>query len=137
MNQHRGLLLALASVCLVSFAQLSMRGSMAALPSLTEAMASPELLRQHVGALAGLLAGIACYGLSMLCWVAALSVLPLGRAYALLSLSYPLVYIAAVVVFGESITWLKSVGIALVMLGVFAIHSRRPDDSRPLAQEEL
>ncbi|GGL96395.1 4-amino-4-deoxy-L-arabinose-phosphoundecaprenol flippase subunit ArnF [Pseudomonas asuensis] len=137
MSQHRGLLLAIASVCLVSIAQLSMRWGMAGLPSLAEAFAFSSLLRQHTGALVGLFVGIACYGLSMLCWIVALSVLPLGRAYALLSLSYPLVYLAAVMVFGESITLLKSVGIALVMLGVFTIHSRRPDASRPLAQEEL
>ncbi|WP_192561138.1 4-amino-4-deoxy-L-arabinose-phosphoundecaprenol flippase subunit ArnF [Pseudomonas gozinkensis] len=123
MNQRRGILFALASVLLVSVAQLSMRWSMTRLPR-------PDqwLTVQSVDsvALAVVLAAIFAYALSMLCWLAALRDLPLGRAYSLLSISYALVYLlaAGLPLFNESFSFSKSLGVALVMLGVITINTR-------------
>ncbi|AZV27287.1 4-amino-4-deoxy-L-arabinose-phospho-UDP flippase [Pseudomonas syringae] len=123
MNQRRGIFFALASVLLVSVAQLSMRWSMTRLPR-------PDqwLTIQSVDsvALAVVLAAIFAYALSMLCWLAALRDLPLGRAYSLLSISYALVYLlaASLPLFNESFSFSKSLGVALVMLGVITINTR-------------
>ena len=56
----------------------------------------------------------------------ALRDLPLGRAYSLLSISYALVYLlaASLPLFNESFSFTKSLGVALVMLGVITINSR-------------
>ncbi|MDD1139317.1 4-amino-4-deoxy-L-arabinose-phosphoundecaprenol flippase subunit ArnF [Pseudomonas sp. TNT2022 ID233] len=123
MNQRRGIFFALASVLLVSMAQLSMRWSMTRLPRPDQWLAVPSV---DSTALAVVLAAIFAYALSMLCWLAALRDLPLGRAYSLLSISYALVYLlaASLPLFNESFSFSKSLGVALVMLGVITINTR-------------
>lgn len=123
MNQRRGIFFALASVLLVSVAQLSMRWSMTRLPRPDQWLAAPSV---DSVALAVVLAAIFAYALSMLCWLAALRDLPLGRAYSLLSISYALVYLlaASLPLFNESFSFSKSLGVALVMLGVITINTR-------------
>ncbi|ABA74588.1 4-amino-4-deoxy-L-arabinose-phosphoundecaprenol flippase subunit ArnF [Pseudomonas fluorescens] len=123
MNRRRGILFALASVLLVSVAQLSMRWSMTRLPRPDQWLSVPSV---DSVALAVVLAAIFAYALSMLCWLAALRDLPLGRAYSLLSISYALVYLlaASLPLFNESFSFSKSLGVALVMLGVITINTR-------------
>ncbi|WP_085610360.1 MULTISPECIES: 4-amino-4-deoxy-L-arabinose-phosphoundecaprenol flippase subunit ArnF [unclassified Pseudomonas] len=123
MNSRRGIVFALASVLLVSVAQLSMRWSMTRLPRPDQWLAMPSV---DSNALAVVLAAIFAYALSMLCWLAALRDLPLGRAYSLLSISYALVYLlaASLPLFNESFSFSKSLGVALVMLGVITINTR-------------
>ncbi|MBV6823333.1 4-amino-4-deoxy-L-arabinose-phosphoundecaprenol flippase subunit ArnF [Pseudomonas sp. PD9R] len=122
MNLRRGVTFALGSVLLVSAAQLGMRWSMSRLPS------PEQWLSAHIDltAIAVVLAAIFAYALSMLCWLAALRDLPLGRAYSLLSISYALVYLAAasLPLFNEHFSLSKSLGVALVILGVITINSR-------------
>lgn len=123
MNRRRGVTFALGSVVLVSAAQLGMRWSMTRLPA-------PDHWLHVDGldwrALAVVIAAIFAYALSMLCWLAALRDLPLGRAYALLSISYALVYLlaASLPLFNESFSFSKSLGVALVMLGVIILNTR-------------
>ena len=80
------------------------------------------------------LASILAYALSMLCWLLALRDLPLGRAYSLLSVSYALVYLlaASLPLFNEPFSLSRTLGVALVILGVLIINSRgnRPSDVR-------
>lgn len=123
MNSRRGIFFALASVLLVSVAQLSMRWSMTRLPRPDQWLALPAV---DSVALVVVLAAIFAYALSMLCWLAALRDLPLGRAYSLLSISYALVYLlaASLPLFNESFSFSKSLGVALVMLGVITINTR-------------
>ncbi|QVW26154.1 4-amino-4-deoxy-L-arabinose-phosphoundecaprenol flippase subunit ArnF [Pseudomonas hormoni] len=122
MSLRRGLTFALGSVLLGSAAQLGMRWSMTRLPS-------PEhWLTATIDptAVVVVLAAILAYALSMFSWLAALRDVPLGRAYSLLSISYALVYLlaAALPVFNEDFNLSKSLGVALVILGVITINSR-------------
>jgi undecaprenyl phosphate-alpha-L-ara4N flippase subunit ArnF len=123
MNQRRGISFALGSVFLVSAAQLGMRWSMTRLPAPDQWLHIDSL---DWRALAVVIAAIFAYALSMLCWLAALRDLPLGRAYSLLSISYALVYLlaASLPLFNESFSFTKSLGVALVMLGVITINTR-------------
>ncbi|MGJ7517928.1 4-amino-4-deoxy-L-arabinose-phosphoundecaprenol flippase subunit ArnF [Pseudomonas baetica] len=122
MNDRRGITFALGSVLLVSTAQLGMRWSMSRLPQ------PEQWLSAHIDpyAIVVVLAAVLAYALSMLCWLAALRDLPLGRAYSLLSISYALVYLAAasLPLFHETFSLSKSLGVALVILGVITINSR-------------
>ncbi|MHC8299864.1 4-amino-4-deoxy-L-arabinose-phosphoundecaprenol flippase subunit ArnF [Pseudomonas sp. ZS1P83] len=122
MNLRRGITFALGSVLLVSAAQLGMRWSMSRLPP-PEHWLSASV---DPSAVAIVLAAILAYALSMLCWLAALRDLPLGRAYSLLSISYALVYLlaASLPLFNEAFSLSKSLGVALVILGVITINSR-------------
>lgn len=126
MNQAHGIGFALASVGLVSSAQLGMRWSMTRLPQPEQWLAALSAGSVDLSALAVVMAAIFAYALSMLCWLVALRDLPLGRAYSLLSISYALVYLlaASLPLFNESFSFTKSLGVALVMLGVITINTR-------------
>jgi undecaprenyl phosphate-alpha-L-ara4N flippase subunit ArnF len=122
MSLRRGLTFALGSVLLVSTAQLAMRWSMSRLPSPEQWLTAPI----DLSAVAVVLAAILAYALSMFCWLLALRDVPLGRAYSLLSISYALVYLlaASLPLFNEAFSLSKSLGVALVILGVITINSR-------------
>ena len=126
MSRARGFAFALGSVGLVSAAQLGMRWSMTRLPLPDEWLGAFSSNTIDLGALGVVSLAILAYALSMLCWLAALRDLPLGRAYSLLSISYALVYLlaASLPLFNESFSFTKSLGVALVMLGVITINTR-------------
>ena len=132
MSLRRGFNFACSSVLLVSGAQLGMRWSMTRLPEPTQWLEAISQGDVSISALAVVFAAIMAYALSMLCWLLALRDLPLGRAYSLLSFSYALVYLlaASLPVFHESFTLSKTLGVALVILGVLTINSRRTPSSR-------
>ena len=132
MSSTRGLAYAAGSVALVSGAQLGMRWSMTRLPEPAQWLAAISQGEVSLSALALVVAAIAAYALSMLCWLLALRDLPLGRAYSLLSISYALVYLlaASLPAFHESFTLAKTLGVTLVILGVLTINFRRTPSSR-------
>jgi len=135
MSRVRGFALALGSVGLVSAAQLGMRWSMTRLPLPAEWLTAFNSNAIDFGALGVVSLAILAYALSMLCWLGALKHLPLGRAYSLLSISYALVYLlaASLPVLNEHFSLAKSLGVALVVLGVITINSRRTPSSRNCA----
>ncbi len=131
MSLRRGLILAMGSVLLVSAAQLGMRWSMLRLPQPYQWPVALQTGSVDALALAVVLAAIAAYGLSMLCWLGALRYLPLSRAYSLLSISYVLVYLIAALLpfFNETLTFARTVGVTLIVLGVITINFRRTCDN--------
>ncbi|MGF0238201.1 4-amino-4-deoxy-L-arabinose-phosphoundecaprenol flippase subunit ArnF [Rhodococcus sp. IEGM1300] len=125
-NRRRGIGFALGSVLLVSAAQLGMRWSMSRLPQPEQWLPALSNGSVDLSAIAVVLLAILAYALSMLSWLAALRDLPLGRAYSLLSISYALVYLlaASLPLFNEDFSLSKTLGVALVILGVITINSR-------------
>ncbi|WP_236486193.1 4-amino-4-deoxy-L-arabinose-phosphoundecaprenol flippase subunit ArnF [Pseudomonas syringae] len=117
----------MASVALVSAAQLGMRWSMSRLPSPVQWLEMQEHAQLDLSALRVVCASITTYALSMLFWLLALRVLPLSRAYSLLSISYALVYTLAATLpfFHETFTVSKTVGVSLIVAGVLTINLRR------------
>ncbi len=69
------------------------------------------------------LAGLAAWAASTLCWLYVLRVAPLSRAYGLTSLTYVLIPLASVYVFGEQVRPLHGVGTVLIILGVACLLS--------------
>jgi multidrug transporter EmrE-like cation transporter len=65
-----------------------------------------------------ILAGVACYGVSLIVWIMGLSRVEVSVAYPLLSLGYVINAAAAWYLFGEAVTPLRLAGIALIVLGV-------------------
>lgn len=127
MTRCRATLCAMASVALVSAAQLGMRWSMSRLPSPAQWFERRNSTQLDLSALMVVCASITAYALSMLFWLLALRVLPLSRAYSLLSISYALVYTlaAALPFFHETFTVSKTVGVTLIVAGVLIINLRR------------
>ena len=64
------------------------------------------------------LAGIAAWIASTVCWLYVLRVAPLSRAYGLTSLTYVLVLFASVHLFGEQVRRLHVVGTGLIVIGI-------------------
>jgi drug/metabolite transporter (DMT)-like permease len=67
--------------------------------------------------------GIIAWAASAVCWLYVLRVAPLSRAYLLSSLTYVLVPLAGVYVFGEQLRRLHVVGMMLILTGVACLLS--------------
>ncbi|HEX6134407.1 MAG TPA: hypothetical protein VFZ24_10590 [Longimicrobiales bacterium] len=96
------------------------------------------LLKSGAGRLAGLdrvgfllaaardvhiLTGLAAWAAATLCWLYVLRVAPLARSYGLTSLTYVVITLASVQLFGEQIRRLHGVGIVLIVIGVACLLS--------------
>jgi multidrug transporter EmrE-like cation transporter len=68
-----------------------------------------------------ILAGLGCYVVSVVVWIMALSRVPVSVAYPMLSVGYIVNAVAAWMLFGESITAQKLVGIGFICVGVFLV----------------
>jgi len=65
--------------------------------------------------------GLACYVVSVVVWILALSRVPVSVAYPMLSIGYVVNALAAWALFGESLGAQKMVGIAFIVAGVFLV----------------
>ena len=114
----RGTFWALCSVMLVSAAQLLLRYAMQALPPVSELYAFVSALWHLSSGTGALLLGLMGYVASMGCWYLALHRMALSKAYALLSLSYILVWAAAILLPGwnEHFSWHGLAGVGMIIL---------------------
>jgi multidrug transporter EmrE-like cation transporter len=69
------------------------------------------------------LSGLAAWAASTMCWLFVLRVAPLSRAYLLSSLTYVLVPVLSLHVFGEQLRRLHVVGMVLILSGVACLLS--------------
>lgn len=119
-----GYLWALCSVLLVSGAQLAMKWAVMQFPPATFELAfvSAVLFENWAGLLT-LFCGLLGYAMSMVCWYLALCRIPLSKAYPLLSLSYILVWAAAIVLpwLNEPFSTLKLAGVGVIFIGLLLI----------------
>ncbi|HEB0856287.1 4-amino-4-deoxy-L-arabinose-phospho-UDP flippase [Citrobacter werkmanii] len=123
-----GIFWGLCSVFITSAAQLSLGYAMDSLPPIQYPQAFiSALLSTSIGALA-LYAGLLGYLLSVICWHKALHQLALSKAYALLSLSYVLVWVASMILPGWQGTFsLKTfAGVLCIMAGLMMIFLPSP-----------
>ncbi|MBO4148164.1 4-amino-4-deoxy-L-arabinose-phospho-UDP flippase [Enterobacter ludwigii] len=130
----KGTFWALCSVLLVSAAQLLLRSAMQALPPVSDVLALISALWHFSSGTGALLLGLTGYVASMGCWYLALHRMALSKAYALLSLSYILVWGAAILLPGweERFSWHGLVGVGFIILGVLTIFRparRQPSES--------
>lgn len=133
-NPRLGLIFVSISVILVSVAQLLLKlgashgtANITTMHDLTtlSALLNPQFLLNTAVPIA---IGLACYLASMLVWLRALGELPLSVAYPLLSLSYPLVYIAALLLpgFHETLSTTRVLGLLLASVGIALLAPRTP-----------
>lgn len=66
-------------------------------------------------------AGLACYVVSVLVWILGLSRVPVSIAYPMLSLGYVANAIAAYYLFGEAVTSMRWLGIGFIIAGVWIV----------------
>ena len=68
-----------------------------------------------------ILAGLACYVVSVVVWVIGLSKVPVSIAYPMLSIGYVVNAIAAYYLLGESVSAMRLAGIGVIIVGVFIV----------------
>lgn len=68
-----------------------------------------------------LVAGIGCYGLSLVIWIMALSRVPVSIAYPMVALGYVINAVGAWLWLGESLGMQKLLGIGFIILGVWLV----------------
>ena len=68
-----------------------------------------------------ILGGLACYVVSVVVWIMALSRVEVSIAYPMLSVGYVVNAVAAWYLFGEQVTVERLVGIGIIILGVFVV----------------
>ncbi|WDX60350.1 4-amino-4-deoxy-L-arabinose-phosphoundecaprenol flippase subunit ArnF [Salmonella enterica] len=117
-----GVMWGLISVAIASLAQLSLGFAMMRLPSIAHPLAFISGLGALNAATLALFAGLAGYLVSVFCWHKTLHTLALSKAYALLSLSYVLVWVASMLLPGLRAFSLKAMlGVLCIMAGVMLI----------------
>ena len=102
--------LILVGVLLNATAQLLLKAGTNAMPLGLRLAIEPHIL-----------AGLACYVVSVVVWVVALSRVPVSIAYPMLSIGYVVNAIAAWYLLGEAVTPMRLVGIGIIVLGVFIV----------------
>ena len=65
--------------------------------------------------------GLACYVVSVVVWILALSRVEVSIAYPMLSIGYVVNAIAAWYLFGEAVTVSRLVGIGIIIIGVYIV----------------
>ncbi|MFA4906085.1 MAG: EamA family transporter [Candidatus Margulisiibacteriota bacterium] len=66
-------------------------------------------------------AGLAAFGISSIFWLAVLSRLPLSLAYPMVSLAYVVVAFASIFLFREQVSLIRWIGVLVICSGVFLI----------------
>lgn len=130
-SSHKGMLFVVATVVLSACAQLFMKFGMLSLTHIDHAsLQSFHLSMLNLNTVLWVLVGLTCYAVSMLFWLAALAKYELSFAYPLLSLSYVLVYLGAIALpgFNENISWLRSLGIIVIIIGVTLVTRTKSDN---------
>jgi len=102
--------LILVGVLLNAAAQLLLKAGTNAMPLGLRLAMEPHIL-----------AGLACYVVSVVVWIVALSRVPVSIAYPMLSIGYVVNAIAAWYLLGEAVTPMRLVGIGIIVLGVFIV----------------
>jgi multidrug transporter EmrE-like cation transporter len=102
--------LILVGVLLNAAAQLLLKAGTNAMPLGLRLAIEPHIL-----------AGLACYVVSVVVWIVALSRVPVSIAYPMLSIGYVVNAIAAWYLLGEAVTPMRLVGIGIIVLGVFIV----------------
>lgn len=68
-----------------------------------------------------ILTGLTCYGLGTIAWIYSLSKAPLTLVYPFTALTFALVYLAGIFIFGEPTSLRSYIGISLILVGLYLI----------------
>jgi undecaprenyl phosphate-alpha-L-ara4N flippase subunit ArnF len=116
-----------SSIVLSAAGQLSMKVGMQELRAISDAAPAAAWLTP----IAWTVGGLACYGCSLLAWLAVLVRYPLSFAYPMLSLGYVLVYWGAThwSRLLEPATPLRTAGTLLILVGVVLVSTTNRRDA--------
>jgi multidrug transporter EmrE-like cation transporter len=113
--------LVLAGVLLNAAAQLLLKAGTNRVGEFAFALENVGPIGAKVATSPYILGGLACYVVSVVVWILALSRVPVSVAYPMLSIGYVVNAVAAWMLFGESLTAQKLVGIGFIIVGVWLV----------------
>jgi multidrug transporter EmrE-like cation transporter len=113
--------LVLAGVLLNAVAQLLLKAGTNAVGHFEFSAANAVPVGLRLALEPHIVGGIACYVISVVVWIMALSRVEVSIAYPMLSIGYVVNAVAAYFLFGEAVTPLRLIGIAVIILGVFIV----------------
>ncbi len=113
--------LVLAGVLLNAAAQLLLKAGTNRIGEFAFSLENLVPVGARVATSPPILAGLACYAVSVVVWIMALSRVPVSVAYPMLSIGYVVNALAAWALFGESLAAQKLVGIGFIVIGVFLV----------------
>lgn len=113
--------LVLTGVLLNAAAQLFLKAGTNRIGAFSFALQNVVPIGVKIASSPHVLAGLACYVVSVVVWILALSRVQVSIAYPMLSIGYIVNAFAAWALFGESLTAQKMVGIAFIVIGVVLV----------------
>ena len=113
--------LVLAGVLLNAAAQLLLKAGTNRIGEFAFSLENVVPIGLKVAASPFVLGGLACYAVSVVVWILALSRVPVSIAYPMLSIGYIVNAAAAWLLFGESLGAQKLVGIGFIIVGVWLV----------------
>jgi multidrug transporter EmrE-like cation transporter len=113
--------LVLAGVLLNAAAQLLLKAGTNRIGAFSFALENVVPIGARIASSPHVLAGLACYVVSVVVWILALSRVQVSVAYPMLSIGYIVNALAAWALFGESLTAQKLVGIGFIVVGVVLV----------------
>lgn len=117
----RYLPLIFTGVLLNAAAQLALKQGMRQIGHFDFSPATLFAMSWRIGTNGYVVFGLACYVVSVAVWLLALSRVEVSFAYPLLSVGYIVTAVAAWYFFGEAVTPVRIVGIAVIIVGVIMI----------------
>ncbi len=118
---NRYIPLILSGVLLNACAQISLKQGMRVIGTFSFSMENFFPVLAKAGANPFILAGLACYVLSVLVWLMVLSRVDVSFAYPLLSVGYVVTAFAGLLFFNENMGGLRWAGVLIICLGVYLI----------------
>jgi drug/metabolite transporter (DMT)-like permease len=113
----------LSGVLLNAAAQLLLKAGASSVGQISMSAGMPALWRTGLGLARhpGILGGLACYVVSVVVWIVALSRVPVSVAYPMLSIGYVVNAGLAWWLFGEDVNLQRWAGIFVILIGVLLV----------------
>jgi multidrug transporter EmrE-like cation transporter len=115
------LALILTGVMLNAAAQLLLKAGARAIADVSFSLANAGTLVERIALNPPILGGLACYVVSVVFWILALSRVDVSVAYPMLSIGYVVNALAAWLLFSEAVTPTRAAGIGIIILGVWLV----------------
>lgn len=117
----QALSLILLSVLINTTAQLLLKAGVARINNFNYSWATLGTLLSQILTNPFIVGGLACYVVAVAVWLLVLSRIDVGVAYPMVSLGYITTAIAAYYLFGEHLSPVRILGIAVILLGVYLV----------------
>jgi len=115
------LALILTGVLLNAVAQLLLKAGSRVIAGVDVNLGNAWMLLERVAVNPPIIGGLACYAISVVVWILALSRVDVSVAYPMLSIGYVVNAVAAWMLFGEQLNAARMAGIGVIIVGVWLV----------------